>query len=168
MIKGLDDDEIEFLDLVDRTKMAADKLKNLEEEKELKDYRNRVATLHEKTMNEKMHSEINAIKQKGMATNKSSQTNLLKGVVVKPQSGKKHKLDGEKTDDAKCVKLEEAKSHNEVKKVPSLTCIGILPGLGCYNDSSSEEDSSDSEVDVLVKDATDMLGRKIQKKEKES
>lgn len=164
MIKGLDDDEIEFLDLVDRTKIAADKLKNLEEEKELNDYRNRVATLQEKALNDKIHSEVNVVnKQKGSATNKSSQTNLLKGVVVKPQSAKKRKVDSEENDDAKHAKLEDTDNDKN-----TLTCIGILPGLGCYNDSSSDEDSSDSEAETQVSAVMDILGRKIQKKDKES
>lgn len=58
MIKGLDDDEIEFLDLVDRTKLAADRRKNIEEEQELNDYRNRVASLQEKALDEKLQATI--------------------------------------------------------------------------------------------------------------
>ncbi|GLV36240.1 uncharacterized protein CBL_08733 [Carabus blaptoides fortunei] len=105
MIKGLDDDEIEFLDLVDRTKLAAERKKTLDEERELSDYRNRVASLQEKSLDQRIHAEITG----------------------------------------------------------ALTCIGILPGLGCYNDSSESEVSTDSEAECTK---VDMLGRKIKKQEK--
>lgn len=73
MIKGLDDDEIEFLDLVDRTKLAAERKKTLDEERELNDYRNRVATLQERSLDERLHAEINVSKQKVNTTNRHSQ-----------------------------------------------------------------------------------------------
>lgn len=170
MIKGLDDDEIEFLDLVDRTKLAADRKKNMEEEKELNDYRNRVATLQEKSLEEKIHSEINVGKPK-LINNRSSQTQMLKGVVVKKTDSRKRKIDTEEVgvENKPEVEIEEPEtkqSNTENKHVTNtgLTCIGILPGLGYYNDSSS--DSSDIENEFPVKIQTDMLGRKILKKEK--
>lgn len=52
LIRGLDDDEVEFLDLVDRTKMDAEKKQMMEEEKELNDFRQRVVTLQEKSLDE--------------------------------------------------------------------------------------------------------------------
>lgn len=173
MIKGLDDDEIEFLDLVDRTKLAADRIKNLEEEKELNDYRNRVATLHEKSYDEKIHSDVNIIKPKTASTNKSSQTNLLKGVVIKTKITTKRKLNDEDNGHVNngkvaCLKPNSESNGKESDSKPGLTCIGILPGLGYYNDTSSEEDSSDSDYESPVKEQMDMLGRKLAKKEKES
>lgn len=44
-----------------------------------------------------------------------------------------------------------------------LQCVAILPGLGCYEDSSSDERSSDSEIETKLK--IDLLGRKIQIKQ---
>lgn len=170
MIKGLDDDEIEFLDLVDRTKLAADRKKNMEEEKELNDYRNRVATLQEKSLEEKIHSEINVAKPK-LTNNRTSQTQLLKGVVVKKTDSRKRKIDTEETSAEDTTKIENVKPETKQNDIESkhvmnagLTCIGILPGLGYYNDSSS--DSSDIENESPVKIQTDILGRKIIKKEK--
>lgn len=92
MIKGLDDDEIEFLDLVDRTKLEADRKKEIEEEIELKDYRNRVAILQEKSIEDRLQAEISVNKPKVQGTNKNSQQKLLKGVVVKKNENRKRKM----------------------------------------------------------------------------
>uniref|UniRef100_A0A146LBF8 Protein FAM192A n=1 Tax=Lygus hesperus TaxID=30085 RepID=A0A146LBF8_LYGHE len=86
MIKGLDDDEVDFLDLVDRTKMEEERKKAVEEEREIADFRNRVATLQEQGLEQRIQQEIrqqplkinNAVK-----TGRTSQTKLLAGAVVK-------------------------------------------------------------------------------------
>lgn len=92
MIKGLDDDEIEFLDLVDRTKLEADRKKELEEEIELKDYRNRVAILQEQSIEDRRQAEISVNKPKVQLSNKISQQKLLKGIVVKKSESRKRKM----------------------------------------------------------------------------
>lgn len=71
MIKGLDDDEVEFLDLVDRTKIEADRKKEIEEEAELNDYRNRVAILQEKSIEERLQAEVVVNKPKCSGSKKS-------------------------------------------------------------------------------------------------
>lgn len=87
MIKGLDDDEVEFLDLVDRTKLEEERKKNLEEEKEMMEFKAAVATLQEKSLDERLKQEL----KKPNTTNKNissgsgrnSQLRLLAGAVVK-------------------------------------------------------------------------------------
>lgn len=165
MIKGLDDDEIEFLDLVDRTKLAADQRKNLEEEHELNDYRNRVASLQEKVLGEKL--QVSICKPKVVSGTKVSQTKLLMGAVVKKDASKKRKgSEGDENSEAQQRNPKSAKVNNETESKSSvnnvgLTCIGILPGLGCYSDSSSDECSSDSEFD------TDLISPILAKHEKD-
>lgn len=61
MIKGLDDDEIEFLDMVDRTKMAEEKRLMKEEAKELQEYRNKVAALKEQSLTQKIDEEVTPV-----------------------------------------------------------------------------------------------------------
>ena len=58
MIKGLDDDEVEFLDLVDRSKLEEERKKSAEEEREMADFRNKVASLQEKSLEERIQQEI--------------------------------------------------------------------------------------------------------------
>lgn len=112
MIKGLDDDEIEFLDLVDRTKLEADRKKEIEEELELNDYRNRVAILQEKSIEERLQAEISVNKPKTPVNNKNSQQKLLKGVVVKKNENKKRKM----SDRDECDEENEENSTKNVKE----------------------------------------------------
>lgn len=58
MIKGLDDDEIEFLDLVDRSKLEEERKKSLEEAREMADFRNKVASLQEQSLEQRIQLEI--------------------------------------------------------------------------------------------------------------
>lgn len=170
MIKGLDDDEIEFLDLVDRTKLAADRKKEIEEELELNDYRNRVAILQEKSIEERMHNDIIMSKVKTINSNRNSQKQL-KGVVIKKTEKRKISESSEEENTPKKNANNEVKSNITLNKSDSSTalkCVAVLPGLGCYDDSSTDENSSsDSEVDKRTICKTDLLGRKIEIKPKD-
>lgn len=194
MIKGLDDDEIEFLDLVDRTKLAADRKKELEEERELNDYRNRVAILQEQTIKERLQAEITVNKPKISSGSKLNQQKLLKGVVVKKSEPAKRKMsattdEGSESSGDKSNKNNDGERSSKQQKTArnvneqgdlggessaqngesvqvvngsAMKCIAILPGLGYYNDSSSDENSSDSDnSEIESKARTDLLGRKL-------
>lgn len=50
MIRGLDDDEINFLDIVDKAKLEAEKQQLIQEKNELSEFRQRVANLQEQTI----------------------------------------------------------------------------------------------------------------------
>ncbi|XP_075229018.1 PSME3-interacting protein isoform X4 [Lycorma delicatula] len=58
MIKGLDDDEVEFLDLVDRSKLEEERKKSAEEAREMADFRNAVASLQEQSLEQRIQQEI--------------------------------------------------------------------------------------------------------------
>lgn len=184
MIKGLDDDEIDFLDLVDRTKLAADRIKTQEEEKELNDYRNRVATLQEKELDQKLATGASLAKPKVAQAPKRSQLTLLQGAVVKKSPNeKKRKLDDNDSVDPQgqngCVNQKETHQSTaeaaqcaNVITIPKtrvntgLKCVGILPGLGHYDNSSTDTSDSDSEPeDNCCKVKRDLLGRAIVTKE---
>lgn len=47
-----------------------------------------------------------------------------------------------------------------------LRCIGILPGLGLYPDSSDSEQSSDTDQELASSSSYDLLGRKITRQTK--
>ncbi|XP_066998601.1 PSME3-interacting protein isoform X2 [Anabrus simplex] len=86
MIKGLDDDEVEFLDLVDRSKLEEEKRKSDEEAREIKDFRNAVASLQEKSLEERINIEIRPkplAHPTSTASNRTSQLKLLAGAVVR-------------------------------------------------------------------------------------
>ncbi|KAK2576988.1 hypothetical protein KPH14_011950 [Odynerus spinipes] len=184
MIKGLDDDEVEFLDLVDRTKLEEERKKNLEEEKEMRDFKAAVASLQEKSLDERLKQEL----KKPQITNKNicsssgrnSQLKLLAGVVVKKSEkpklgieskGVKRKFSSPepekpstKGDDSHLsypqIPNTESNSHTVDKNSCSpntiishtggMKCIGILPGLGSYDDSTDSDCSSDTDQDPEI------------------
>lgn len=49
MIRGLDDDEVDFLELVDKTKMAEERRHIMEETRQIEEFRSKVSTLQCKT-----------------------------------------------------------------------------------------------------------------------
>jgi hypothetical protein len=60
------------------------------------------------------------------------------------------------------------KSKNNDEGIPNgdtsavgLQCIGILPGLGLYPDSSDSEQSSDTDQELGSASSYDLVGRKI-------
>lgn len=55
MIRGLDDDEVDFLDMVDKNKLEAEKQQKLDELKELREFREKSASAN----NEKDLKEVN-------------------------------------------------------------------------------------------------------------
>ncbi|KAK0180866.1 hypothetical protein PV327_003203 [Microctonus hyperodae] len=158
MIKGLDDDEVEFLDLVDRTKLEEERKKNLEEEKEMRDFKAAVASLQEKSLDEKLKQELKKPqtlnKNTSSGSDRNSQLRLLTGIVVKKAEksdeakGIKRKLSesSETTDDKSSSRSKKDDSvSTEIGSTPGMKCIGILPGLGSYDDSSDSDCSSESE-----------------------
>lgn len=188
MIKGLDDDEVEFLDLVDRTKLEEERKKNLEEEKEMRDFKAAVASLQEKSLNEKLKQELKnpQIVNKNISSgSRTSQLKLLAGVVVKrPEKqkedlarGVKRKSSDENKDTSKKEDCElneqiiaeckpafktDTLEHKNITNETGMKCIGILPGLGTYEDSSDSECSSDTDEDPEPNHSKyDLLGRKI-------
>lgn len=52
LIRGLDDDEVNFLDIVDKAKMDAEKRQQIEENNELLEFRQRVASLQERSIDQ--------------------------------------------------------------------------------------------------------------------
>lgn len=50
MIRGLDDDEVDFLELVDRTKMAEERRQLIEETRQIEEFRSKVSTLQCETI----------------------------------------------------------------------------------------------------------------------
>lgn len=62
-MKGLDDDEVEFLDLVDQKKLEVEQMKEMEEQRELLDFRQKVEKLKEQALDQRIQSEIQSVKQ---------------------------------------------------------------------------------------------------------
>uniref|UniRef100_A0A8D8YX64 Protein FAM192A n=1 Tax=Cacopsylla melanoneura TaxID=428564 RepID=A0A8D8YX64_9HEMI len=70
MIKGLDDEEVEFLDLVDKSKYEEEKRKYLEESKELNEFRMKRACLEEEHLAQRIKNEIKSSTKSNPSSNK--------------------------------------------------------------------------------------------------
>jgi len=104
MIKGLDDDEVNFLDQVDKNKIEAERRKAAEDEEAMAEYRNAVSNLQEDNLQSRINSEV--IKKPALSSataTKTSQHKLLAGAVkrkssevsksTEEQNGSKRKLE---------------------------------------------------------------------------
>lgn len=184
MIKGLDDDEVEFLDLVDKSKFEEEKRKYLEESKALNEFRMKRACLEEENLEQRIRNEIKSSKPAvNNSSNKiSSQSKLLAGALVKKSSpplaqndkGTKRKLEDQDDKKASCDSKKLANESSSAASVSDSTsssqsaemlqCVGVLPGIGDYDHSS---DSNGSSSDFESEPLRDLCGRKIVKKKPE-
>ncbi|XP_017124530.1 PSME3-interacting protein [Drosophila elegans] len=179
LIRGLDDDEVQFLELVDAHKMNAERQQMRDEELELKDFRNRVEKLQEESVDKKLQAELKTTaKSAGASAGRNSQKSLLgQGIKRKngelPTTSKVAKI----ADDEVVPSATEAESKVPSEKATTnttlttnkydqgaLKCIAVLPGIGSYTESSDSEASTDDEEPVDLCSRTDLCGRKIPKK----
>ncbi|NWY07463.1 F192A protein, partial [Nothoprocta ornata] len=167
MVRGLDEDETNFLDEVSRQQELLEKQRREEELKELNEYRisfaqRWLAIVYRSTLakvgvsaDPKKETEKKLPMKSVENKNKFSQAKLLAGAVKHRSSDggnsvKRLKLDSEhdekSQEKAPGVALGSSAVGGSAVHCPSAAvCIGILPGLGAYSGSSDSESSSDSE-----------------------
>lgn len=184
MIKGLDDDEVNFLDFVDKTREEMENRRLEEDGRVIAEYRKAVAVLAEESECQRLKELKNATTGLATATaahssqsastpvpttqRRTSQSVLLAGAVKRKSVDKTEDVE----DANKRLKSNEddvvetgtdnstaIKPANESNLASEMTCIGVLPGLGLYTDSSDSEQSSDESETDLPKNNYDLLGR---------
>jgi len=170
LIKGLDNDELSFLEMVDNNKIQLETQRWKEEVSAIDEYKRAVAHLNSEEQEKRLQEFKNDIllKDKKIASSsgfsidknanksikKSSQSALLANVVRKrtqsdssedksPKKPKNEITDTNESKDSNVISSETSNKSEEssTKAGPTIKCIGILPGLGLYASS----DSSDSE-----------------------
>jgi len=183
MIKGLDNDEVQFLDFVDKTKeeMEAKILK--EEGKEIEEYRKAVASMAEAAEGQKLleikHTAISSASLSAApgTLQRKSQHALLAGIVKRKSTDKGETCEKRQRLSSPENSQENSTSHVEEDRTESsetcnsnsesmpavdyasgVSCLGVLPGLGVYSDSSDSEASSDSDIETSAAQY-DLLGR---------
>ncbi|TRY76632.1 hypothetical protein TCAL_11350 [Tigriopus californicus] len=138
-VRGIDDDEAEFLDRVDDLRSQLERKRRLEERKELEEYRQSQIALQEKAEEEKLRLEVvsrPALSSSGAnnSSKNSSQKKLLGAMVRKrPKEGPIHSISI--TSPPGVVDVAEKKA-----KVG-----GALAGLGDYSSSSDDDDEENGE-----------------------
>ncbi|XP_075985275.1 PSME3-interacting protein isoform X2 [Anticarsia gemmatalis] len=163
MIRGLDDDEVGFLDLVERSKAKAAQQISIEEQREMQEFRERVSNLAESEEMIRLRAQIAPARSTQATSQAQTQKSKLQGAVVRKR--KASEMETQKEVPAKSApatktngqpKSTEPEIVSNVKTVGALRCIGILPGLGHYDtDSTSDtDDSSDMDSVSIAKKRT--------------
>lgn len=152
MIRGLDSDEVAFLQTVNRAKMDQEDQLMHEEEKAIAELKQASAMLTQEDGEKKASSGSQSVwkrvrSEKDQTTTatskKTQQAQLLKQSVKRKGS------------EERCTDQTEAESsakRGPGAKVGTMQCIGILPGIGAYGHSdSSDSENSDSDSDLEVR-----------------
>ncbi|KAL7637715.1 UNVERIFIED_CONTAM: hypothetical protein RMT77_011324 [Armadillidium vulgare] len=165
MVRGLEDDEVDFLELVDNTKMQEEKRIREEELTAIQEYRKKVSQMQQKAIEAEVLSELKPESKRpatsGVEKKKSSQISLLAGAIKRKKSdddsGGKEKNAKIKTSESSSEEQHVGKTIEEITPKTAyikngLQCVAILPGLGEYTDSSDSENSeTDSELESCTK-----------------
>ncbi|XP_072551892.1 PSME3-interacting protein isoform X2 [Salminus brasiliensis] len=169
MVKGLDEDESNFLDEVSRQQSLVEKQRRDEDHQEIQEYRSALKKLAAGESQKKEPEKRAGPKPPEHKTSHLSQAHLLAGAVKRrsssqsSESSKKQKVEETTTTTAAAAAGNGSQTEQETgeqKQVPraevarggklhlpsAAVCVGILPGLGAYSGSSDSESSSDSEV----------------------
>lgn len=155
MIKGLDNDEIEFLNDVDNNKAEVESQKYREELIAIEEYKRQMAETNADDQERKLldfkRELFRAHKHKNDNNTASNNNDKKKSQAALMQGAIKRKMPNGSTPEKK-VKLEETETTTTSATstapkpkfdpaIPTQYCIGVLPGLGCYDDDSDSCDS---------------------------
>ncbi|XP_017146140.2 PSME3-interacting protein [Drosophila miranda] len=165
LIRGLDDDEVQFLEAVDEHKINAERQQMRDEARELEDFRSRLEKLQEESVDKKLHAELKTTAKSIGATGARNTQKSLLGHGIKRKNGESpttSKVAKTVENDSTPVQKEEQEKTQPAFQ-SRLQLIATLPGIGPYTESSVSEASTDSnELDRFTR--TDLCGRKISKK----
>ncbi|KAA0199556.1 hypothetical protein HAZT_HAZT007341 [Hyalella azteca] len=164
MVRGLEDDEIEFLEMVDRTKMEQEKKVRDEESSALSDFRKRRAEIEMARASEL----VSAVTHSSSGTSSRNKTNSQKSLLSAAIKRKGCDADADTSvaskDDSNgtipsATNADASPDENGIEDctgLPSpavvgatgyLQCVGTLPGLGNYTDSSDSMEDSTTDSD---------------------
>lgn len=151
MIRGLDDEDADHLNEIGSRRILEERQQREEEQKEMTEYRAKVAELQELSAEQKLVQLAAAqSKPKDLSTHsRPSQKSILTSVVKrKPHTE---------------VSSEPPKKRQatEIQQPSALKCLAVLPGIGDYK---SSDDSDNSSSDEEIFERTDLAGRQLKKK----
>ncbi len=134
-IRGIDDDEAEFLDEVDAVKSSMERERLAEERKALEDYHKEQAELREKQLEERLKLETKPppVPISSKLNKSQSQSKLLSGVVVRKRTAP---VNNETTEDDAQNKSQVGEEKAKKQK------LGALAELGEYASSSDDNEEA--------------------------
>ncbi|XP_071089541.1 PSME3-interacting protein-like [Haliotis cracherodii] len=152
-VKGLEDDEAEFLDEVSRRQMQIEKDRLTEETSIFREMRDaNVAKLPEKasTKDGEKSTAAAAGKSAPTASSRKSQQSLLLGAVKRKSAESLDESKKQRVDDADSSTVDSSTEEQpQPRRVNGVArVIGILPGIGNYSDDSTDSNSSNSDSDL--------------------
>lgn len=182
LIRGLDNDEVSFLEMIDNTKLELETQIWQEEMKEIDEFKKAVAHLSQEEQHNRLKEFKNEIKIRNDKKNdnnkfsktKKSQSELLAKAIKRkshePNSDSKKlktsetetetKSEEKTTESSETLKTQDENESSKSSE-PTIKCIGILPGLGNYmsddssdSDNSSESLSEDNDFNLIVRVAS--------------
>jgi hypothetical protein len=118
-VSGLDDDDVEHLNEVDNRKLIEERKQKEEEQKEMNDFRARVALLQETSQDHKLMQIAAQPKAKDTASRSSSQKAILTSAVKR-----KSQTDG------KAASEPQEKRVHKLQQPSALAVLAVLPGIG--------------------------------------
>ncbi|KAK8742485.1 hypothetical protein OTU49_001909 [Cherax quadricarinatus] len=170
MVRGLEDDEVDFLELVDRSKLQEEIRVRTEENTAMIEYRKKVSAMQKNIAEEEIRAEMKAseARKNSGGSKKTSHLSLLAGAIKRKTSDDDKNT--QEAGEAKKTKTESPSQGNTATVHPvsgksGFQCIAVLPGLGIYTDSSDSDNNVDSDSDddddhvQLPRQPRDITGR---------
>ena len=170
MIRGLDSDEVAFLEHVDHEKLDREHERSCEEQRAIAEFKEASSRLTQQEEEKRLSESAKSI-WKGKAglsgaaaaspgsSKKSQQASLLLQTVKR------------KASESEATPSPAAGAGGEAKRragsgggTGRMECIGILPGIGAYSHSdSSDSEKSDSDSDLEMREGSFLLIPKVHK-----
>jgi hypothetical protein len=143
MIRGLDNDELKFLEDIDKNRVEQEEIRNREESEAVEAYRKAISDLSEIDQENK----VNDFKKSLWASSASSSSTAKKVPAKSSQAALLANAIKRKSDKNDLGKSSEPASKRPA--VETLQTLGVLPGIVAYGgtDSEDSDNSSDSEND---------------------
>ncbi|XP_050534221.1 PSME3-interacting protein isoform X2 [Daktulosphaira vitifoliae] len=148
MIRGLDDDEVDFLELVDRTKMAEERRQLIEEAKQIEEFRSKVLDLQCESSILPLKTTVSKPSTISSSIVKKTQSKLLAGAIIKKRSSEES-TSGSKKQMINHESIKLNVKHNE--KSSGNVKSSLLPGIAYSDSSDSDEDLLNYPVKTLEK-----------------
>ncbi|XP_071958971.1 PSME3-interacting protein-like [Antedon mediterranea] len=151
MVRGLEDEEAEFLDEVSNRQIEMENKRWQEEINEIKEYRKARAEI-ELIDDVKQKTERPPVVKAAASSSSSSrksQQSLLAGAVKRKRSDTEDKSESSPNKNSKTTNSSEISStisSNGSETVAKY--VAVLPGLGVYSNSSDSDSSSDSDFEI--------------------
>jgi len=171
-VKGLDEEEVHFLNFVSNRQLQIEKDRSNEEQSviaELKNKAEKVITVEDK----QKAASSSSSSASAASSAKKSQLQLLKGAIKRKSTDSKPEVE-EKKSKSDCDESPDARLMAGLPPSQVMQCAGVLPGLGDYleGDSSTENSSNsdDSEADhqVIPSNSVQLVLAEYKRKMKEA